>query len=242
MSHKNNRQFIMRLLPYLILSLLGSVSLNSLAFPVAKYAGFGLGYTYTELSASDPTTEFGGTTETPSYSSVKNQGLPWNAYLGLRFHPNYAFEFGFLNYGTIKFVKTFSKTVNDINGESVSTVVRNAKVSTRGFYLSHVLFYNITQRLNAQFKAGVIFGSNNYTDDEVTTVQPSDDSSSVQVTPNFATSTEAFAKAHLAMAIAYRGSKEWSYQLQLNQIQSDHDTEVESFDQWLTNLSARYHF
>jgi len=213
-----------------------------MAFPVAKYAGFGLGYSYTELSASDPTKDFGGTTETPSYSDVENQAMPWNIYLGLRFHPSYAFEVGFLNYGSIKFVKTFSKNENGINGESVSTVVRNAKVSTRGFYLSHVLFYNLNQRLNMQFKAGVIFGSNNYTDDEVTTVQPSDSSSDVQVTPGFSTSSKAFAKAHLAMAMVYRANKDWSYQLQLNQIQFDHDTELESFDQWFTSLSARYHF
>lgn len=211
-----------------------------MAFPVAKYAGFGLGYTYTETTVSDPETSIGGETETPTYSSVKNQGLPWNAYLGLRFHPNYAFEFGFLNYGSIKFVKTLTK--KKATGELVSTSVRNAKISTRGFYLSHVLFYNFTQKLNAQFKAGVIFGSNNYTDDELLTVQPSDTSTTEQETLNFATSTKAFAKAHLAMAMVYRANKEWSYQLQLNQIQFDHDTELESFDQWFTSLSARYHF
>lgn len=240
MSHKNNRQIIMRFIPYLLFILLGSASLNSLAFPVAKYAGFGLGYTYTETTVSDPETNLGGETETPTYSSVKNQGVPWNAYLGLRFHPNYAFEFGFLNYGSIKFVKTLTK--KNANNELINSSVRDAKVSTSGFYLSHVLFYNITKRLNAQFKAGVIFGSNKYTDEELITTAPSDTETETQIRSNFATSTKAFAKAHLAMAMVYRSSKEWSYQLQLNQIQFDHDTERESFDQWLTSLSARYHF
>ena len=160
--------------------------------------------------------------------------------MGLRFHPNYAFEFGFLNYGNIKFVKTLTK--KNANNEFIRSSVRDAKISTRGFYLSHVLFYNITKRLNAQFKAGVIFGSNNYTDEELITTAPSDTETETRIESNFATSTKAFAKAHLAMAMVYRGSKEWSYQLQLNQIQFDHDTERESFDQWLTSLSARYHF
>lgn len=240
MSLKNNRHILMRVTPYLFFALLGTLSLNSFAFPVAKYAGFGLGYTYTETTVSDPETTIGSETQTPTYSSVKNRGLPWNAYMGLRFHPNYAFEFGFLNYGSIKFVKTLTK--KNATNELIESSVRNAKISTRGFYLSHVLFYNISKRLNMQLKAGVIFGSNNYTDDGLLTIQPSDDSSSVQYIPSFATSSKGFAKAHLAMAMAYRYNKDWSYQLQLNQIEYDHDTELESFEQWFTSLSARYHF
>ena len=224
----------------LVCFLMCFISLNAFAFPVAKYAGFGLGHTYTQASVSDPVKDFGGEIETPTYSSINNRGLPWNLYIGLRFHPNYAFEFGFINYGSVKFIKTLTKNKN--TGELISTNVRNAKIGTSGFYLSHVIFYNISKRISAQFKAGIVFGSNDYTDDELLTIQPSDTSSSVQTTPSFATSSEAFAKAHFAASLAYRTSKEWSYQLQVNQIQFDHDAEKETFDQWFTSLSARYHF
>lgn len=213
----------------------------SLAYPAATYGGLALGYTWTEADVSDPVVDFGGELETPTYGEIKDQGLPFSLYMGMRFHPNYGFEFGYMNYGSIKFNKTLTKTKN--NGtELVSTSARKSEIKTSGFYLSHVLFYNLTQDINLQLKAGILFGANEYTDDELLTIQPSDTSTTVQVVDNFTTNQDAFAKAHLALAASYRSSDDWSWLFQVNHINFENEDEAETFDQWFSNVSLRYHF
>ena len=212
----------------------------SQAYSPATYGGFALGYTWTEANVSDPVVNFGGETETPTYGDIKNQGLPFSLYMGMRFHPNYGFEFGYMNYGSINFNKTLTK-VNSGN-ELISTSVRKNEIQTSGFFLSHVLFYNLSQNINLQLKAGVLFGANEYTEDELLTIQPSDTSTTVQVVDNFTTNQDAFAKAHLALAASYRSSDDWSWLFQVNHINFENEDEAETFDRWFSNVSLRYHF
>jgi len=204
-----------------------------LAYPVGVSLGWGSGYSWTQSKFDEPINTDLGQVKVPSYTSVKNQDIPWSMYAGFRFHQHYGIEMGYLDYGSIKFTKTITNSTQ--NGVATGNVVRNARISTQGLYISHVLFFQVIEKLQIQMKAGIIFGDNQYTETgSVTTIN---DDNSESVIDSFNSSSEAFAKGQLAMGLLYHYKPEWRMRLQVNQIEFDHHSEKESFSQWFTSFS-----
>ncbi len=207
-----------------------------LAYPVGTSIGWGTGYSWTQATFDEPIKDSLGEVKTPSYSSVKNQDLPWSMYAGFRFHKHYGIELGYLDYGSIKFTKTITITSSAASdtGDNLGNTVRNARISTQGLYLSHVLYFKLMNSLQLQAKAGIIFGDNEYAETgSVTTV--GDDG--VTTINDFNSSSESFAKGQLALGLLYQYQKDWLLRLQLNKIEFSHPNENESFSQWFTGFS-----
>ena len=162
----------MRILLLLAVSL---SSCSSFAYEIEKSMGFGMGYTWTESVFNDPIRTLNGETETPIYSDVTNSSKPFNFYLNFRFHKYYGAELGYINYGKINFNKSLIKT-KDNDGSLIESRIREATISLNGVYLSHVLYIPITDTLMLQGKAGMIFGSSEYSDIETLTIVPQDGS------------------------------------------------------------------
>lgn len=209
----------------------------SYAYPIDASLGFGLGYTWSESVFNDPIREINNATETPTYSSVKNSGQPFNLYTTFRFHKYYGFEMGYLNYGEIKFNKSLIITDNN-DASLIESRIRQANITQTGFYLSHVIFFPISESVILQAKAGAIFGNAQYNDDETITTQSLEEGQPPPPVINaYNNSSESFAKAHLATAIVYRNNRSSAWRLQLSQLQNSHLAEKESFTQWFTQLS-----
>lgn len=220
--------------PFLLILVL--FSQTSLAYPIAKYLGVGLGYTWTESTFNDKVRNL-AEIETPSYGDVSNGSRPFSIYGGFRFHPNYGLEIGYLNYGSIEFEKTLT-TTNSSDDSVLRTSVRDAEIETSGFMINHVLYYQLLSSLTLQAKAGVLFGTNEYSDIEVLTINSEDTGPQVSTAVN--SSSDSFAKFQLAAGAQYKYSSDWLIRLQLNQIEFQHDDEQESFTQWFTQLSFEY--
>jgi len=221
--------------PILLLLLL--FSHTATAYPIAKYLGFGLGYTWTESSFNEQVRIAGGV-ETPTYGEVDNGSHPFSLYGGFRFHPNYGLELGYMNYGSIEFEKTLTTTdLNDAN-DILQTSVRDAKIETSGFLLSHVFYFQLLSSVTLQAKAGVLFGNHSYSDRETLTINTVD--APTQTTNAFNSSSDSFASFQIAASALYRYSPDLLLRLQLNQIEFDHDDERETFTRWFTQLSFEY--
>ena len=206
------------------------------AYPIASSIGWGTGYTWTEATFDEELYENGGTIEAPSYSSVENENLPWNLFASFRFHEYYGFELGYINYGTIKFKRTLSRSTD---GTPSGSSVRNASISTQGFYITHVLYVPVVRNLHFMAKAGILFGSNDYDDNDVDTQISSDDT---LIIPSKTNSSRAISKPQFALGLLYRYQADWQMRLQLNQIDYDHIEEKEDFSQWFTSLSFERRF
>jgi len=205
------------------------------AYPIASSIGWGTGYTWTEATFGETISEIGGTSQTPSYSSVENENLPWNLFTTFRFHEYYGFELGYIDYGTIKFDKTLTTT----GGGTEFKSVRNASISTQGFYITHVLYVPLLKNLDLQVKAGILFGTNDYKDlEEITTTEDEVDS----VNSNITNSSEAISTPQFSLGLLYRYQADWQMRLQLNQIEYEHTGEKEDFSQWFTSLSFERRF
>lgn len=227
----------------ILLFLLIGFSVTSHGFPIVTSIGWGAGYSWTQASFNEKADLFGGAVETPSYTSVKNQDLPWSIYAGLKFTPCYGIEFGYLDYGSIEFTKTLSK----ISAENVEIEkkVAKRKISTQGFLISHVLFYPLSNSLTLQGKAGLLFGDNLQTEQEQITQLFTDDTgqTSTLVLPvNFSSQSTAFSKAQFAIALTYQYTDNWFMRLQSNQIQYELPQENEKFTQWFSSLSFEHQF
>ncbi|MGK0445078.1 MAG: hypothetical protein ACJA1U_002018 [Bermanella sp.] len=230
---KNKTNYIMRLL----LLLLMTTCQLAQAYPAAHYVGFGTGYTWTQASFNDEIRTLGAFTETPSYSDVSNGSLPWQGFMGFRFHPNYGIEVGYLTYGSISFTKTLTR-VDSSQSKVVSTSVRESEISTQGFYLQHVLSYPINDAFILQGRAGILVGSSDYSELEVLSTINENDETQVTQQPN--NSSNGFIKGQLAFSALYKSSNNWFWRLQLNQIDIDNRGEKESFSHWFTSLSLEY--
>ena len=208
----------MRILLLLAVSL---SSCSSFAYEIEKSMGFGMGYTWTESVFNDPIRTLNGETETPIYSDVTNSSKPFNFYL---------------NYGKINFNKSLIKT-KDNDGSLIESRIREATISLNGVYLSHVLYIPITDTLMLQGKAGMIFGSSEYSDIETLTIVPQD--GSVQQPDSSSTNStyESLSKPQLAAALLYKSTPNSNWRLQLSQLEVSHDGEKETFNQWFTQLS-----
>lgn len=206
------------------------------AYPVDSSIGFGSGYTWTEADFDEPITNIGGTTQTPSYSSVDNDNLPWNLFASFRFHRNYGFEVGYIDYGTINFKRTLT---TENGNEFVSSTVRNASISTQGFYISHVLYLPIIQHLDIQIKAGLLFGTNDYKDTETLTTI---DNGETITGSNLTNSSRAISEPQFSIGLLYQYQPDWAMRLQLNQIEYEHIEEKETFSQWFTSFSFERKF
>jgi hypothetical protein len=208
----------------------------ALAYPVDSSIGFGSGYTWTEATFDEPITSIGDTTQTPSYSSVDNSNLPWDLFASFRFHKNYGIEFGYIDYGTIKFDRTFT---TETGGEFESSSVRKASISTQGFYISHVLYLPIIQHLDFQAKAGLFFGTNDYKDtEELTTISDGEPVTD----PSLTNASRSISEPQFAIGLLYQYQPDWRLRLQLNQIEYDHIEEKETFSQWFTSFSFEREF
>lgn len=207
------------------------------AYPVGQYAGFGMGYTWTQATFNDQTRTLGATREVPSHSHVNDASLPWQAYYGFRFHPNYGIEVGYMNYGSIEFSKTLT-TFDDSQSATVATSVRDAEVSSSGFFLQHVLSYPLLSHFVVQARAGILIGSTHYSDLETLTTTSDDTGTVTIVQPN--STYDGFIKEQLALSVLYQSSKSWYWRLQVNQLDVKHSEEKESFTQWFTSLSLEY--
>ncbi len=205
------------------------------AYPVATSIGWGLGHSWTQADFDEPIVQDLGQVRVPSYSSVKNQDLPWNLYANFRFHQNYGIELGYLDYGSINFQKYISKT--NTAGEPTGSVSRDATISTQGFYISHVLYFKVASKFQIQAKAGLMFGDNKYAEiGSITTVN--EDDSVITDPESFNSSSKSFGKAQLALSLLYEYQKNWRLRLQVNNIEFDHSEENEQFSQWFTGLSV----
>ncbi len=205
-----------------------------LAYPVGVTLGWGSGYSWTQSKFDEPINTDLGQVKVPSYTSVKNQDLPWSMYAGFRFHQHYGIEMGYLDYGSIKFTKTITSTTQD--GVPTGNVIRNARISTQGFYISHVLFFQVVEKLQLQMKAGIIFGDNQYTETGQVTIVD-ENNNEITDPEDFNRYGKSFAKGQLAMGLLYHYKPEWRLRLQVNQIEFDHPSENESFSQWFTSFS-----
>jgi hypothetical protein len=207
------------------------------AYPAAQYVGFGTGYTWTQASFNDEIRTLGAFTETPSYSSVDDSNLPWQGFVGFRFHPNYGIEMGYMSYGSISFTKTLTN-FDSSQSKVTSTSERKADISTKGFFLQHVLSYPLSNAFILQARAGILVGSTDYSELETLTTINENDESFVTVQPN--NSSDGFIKGQLAFSALYQSSNNWLWRLQLNQVDIDNRGEKESFSQWFTSLSLEY--
>ena len=206
------------------------------AYPVATSIGWGLGYSWTQADFDEPVVQDLDLNQVrvPSYSSVKNQDLPWNLYAGFRFHENYGIELGFLDYGSIKFQKNISKS--NTAGEPTGSVKRDATISTQGFYISHVAYVRIVNKIQLQAKVGLIFGDSKYAEIGSFTIINNDGSETTDP-ESFNSSSKSFVKGQLALSLLYDYQKNWRLRLQVNNIEFDHPDENEQFSQWFTGLS-----
>ncbi len=208
----------------------------ALAYPVDSSMGFGSGYTWTEATFDEPITSIGDTTQTPSYSSVDNNNLPWDLFASFRFHEHYGIELGYIDYGTIKFERTFT---TETGNELVSKSTRKANISTQGFYISHVLFIPVINHLDIQVKAGLLFGTNDYKDtEELTTIDNGSEVTDTSIT----NSSRAISKPQFSVGLLYQYQPNWRLRLQLNQIEYEHIEEKETFSQWFTSFSFERNF
>jgi len=205
-----------------------------LAYPVGVSLGWGSGYSWTQSKFDEPINTDLGQVKVPSYTSVKNQDLPWSMYAGFRFHQHYGIEMGYLDYGSIKFTKTITSATQD--GVPTGNVIRNARISTQGLYISHVLFFQVFEKLQLQMKAGIIFGDNQYAETGQVTIVD-ENNNAITDPEDFNSYNESFAKGQLAMGLLYHYKPEWRLRLQVNQIEFDHPSEKESFNQWFTSFS-----
>ena len=221
----------------LLFTLLIAIPHLAIAYPVAHYVGFGSGYTWTEASFDDKVRALGAFEETPSYGDVSRAGLPWSGFVGFRFHPNYGVEIGYRDYGNIEFTKTLT-TIDTSQSKVSSSSVRQADISTQGFYIEHVLSYALAKPLIIQARAGVLVGSTRYTDLETLTTITENGSPLQVIQPN--TSNDGFIKGQLAFSALYKQSETWFWRLQVNQIDVDNPGESESFSHWFTSLSLEY--
>ena len=223
----------MRLLILLLITVFPSLSL---AYPIDTSLGFGLGHTWTESEFNDPIRQLNAETETPSYSDVTNSSRPFNFYASFRFHNYYGAELGYINYGKINFTKTLTKT-KDIDDSLIERRVREASISLTGLYLSHVIYLPLTESLLIQAKAGMVFGSSEYSDIETLTIVPQDGSAQQpdSSTPN--STYESLTKPQLSAALLYRSGPRSNWRLQLSQLEVTNDGEKETFTQWFTQLS-----
>lgn len=223
----------MRILLLLAVSL---SSCSSFAYQIEKSMGFGLGYTWTESVFNDPIRTLNGETETPIYSDVTNSSKPFNFYINFRFHKYYGAELGYINYGKINFNKSLIKT-KDNDGSLIESRIREASISLNGVYLSHVLYIPITDTLMLQGKAGMIFGSSEYSDIETLTIVPQDGSVQQPDSSSPNSTYESLSKPQLAAALLYKSTDNSNWRLQLSQLEVSHDGEKETFNQWFTQLS-----
>lgn len=207
------------------------------AYPSGQYFGFGSGYTWTQARFNDKVRTLGLIREVPSYSDVSNSGLPWYAFMGFQFHPNYGIEMGYLDYGTIQFTKTLTK-YDDSNNTLTGKSVRDADISSRGFYLQHVLSYSMLDSLILQARAGVLLGNTHYSEIETLTTISEDTGSLEVVQPNV--SDKGFLKAQFALSALYKANRNWHWRLQLNQIDIQHSEEKEEFSHWFTSIALEY--
>lgn len=221
----------------LLFTLLIVIPHLAIAYPVGHYVGFGSGYTWTEASFDDKVRALGAFEETPSYGDVSRSDLPWHGFVGFRFHPNYGVEVGYRDYGSIEFTKTLT-TIDTSQSKVTSSSVRQADISTQGFYIEHVLSYALAKPLIIQARAGVLVGSTRYTDLETLTTITENDTPLQVVQPN--TSSDGFIKGQLAFSALYKPSGDWFWRLQVNQIDIDNPGESESFSHWFTSLSLEY--
>lgn len=230
---KNKTNYIMRLLLLLLITTSSAIH----AYPAAQYIGFGSGYTWTQANFNDEIRTLGAFTETPSYTSVDNSDLPWQGFLGFRFHPNYGIEVGYMSYGSIAFNKTLT-SFDSSQSKVIASSVREADISTKGFFLQHVLSYPLTNAFILQGRAGILVGSTDYSELETLTTINENDESFVTVQPN--NSSDGFIKGQLAFSALYQSSSNWFWRLQLNQVDIDNRGEKESFSHWFTSLSLEY--
>lgn len=238
MANKKNGS-PMRILLFTLLSF----SINAHSVPIISTIGWGTGYSWTQATFNEKADEFGGAIETPSYTSVTNQDLPWSLYAGLKFTPYYGIEFGYLDYGSIEFTQTLTK----IDSQNVEIESKTAKrnVSTQGFLISHVLFYPLSNHITLQGKAGLLFGDNQYSEQEQITYQFTDDNgvTSTIIEPvQFSSQSKAFSKAQFAIALLYQYSDNWFMRLQTNQIEYELTQDHEKFTQWFSSLSFEHQF
>lgn len=206
------------------------------AYPIASSIGWGTGYTWTEATFNESISSIGATSQTPSYSSVENENLPWSLFTSFRFHEYYGFELGYIDYGTIKFDKTLTTTTD---GEFDNSALRKASISTQGFYITHVIYVPLLDNLDLQAKAGVLFGTNEYDDTEDRIV---DESGELISSTSKTNSSEAISTPQFSLGLLYRYQADWQMRLQLNQIEYEHTAEKEDFSQWFTSLSFERRF
>lgn len=212
------------------------------AYPLERYVGFGTGYGWTDTEFRDPTIDEFGSRETPSYTDVKNPNLPWSIFTGLRFHPYYGIELGYVSFPRIEFEKTLEQRDNN-TGELLRKSERDASIHASGLTLSHVFYLPLFWNINVSAKAGLIFGTIDYNDTEVLQT-PIDSGNGPELIPSESddTSSRSLTTGHLSLAANWRASKNWAVRWQIEQLKFEHDEEKEEFTQWLSSLSAQYHF
>jgi hypothetical protein len=223
----------MRLLPIILLF----ISPSLLAYPIAKYIGIGTGYTWTQSTFNEKVSTFGDP-ETPSYGEVSNGSLPFSFYGGFRFHPNYGLELGYVNYGTIEFNKTLTTRNASDDSQILKISDRQAEISSSGFLISHVFYYQPLSAFTLQAKLGVLFGDTQYSDIEKLTTFSQDTGELTTYGVN--SNTDAFAKFQMAVGALYQYDQDWLIRLQLNQLEFENSDEKENFTQWFTQLSFEY--
>jgi hypothetical protein len=214
----------------LLLILLTFTSSMTCAYPIAHYVGFGTGYTWTQADFNDKVRTLGAFTETPSYTDVSSDSLPWHGFVGFRFHPNYGIEIGYLDYGSIEFRKTLT-TFDSSQSKVTNISQRDADIST-------VLSYPLSPYFIIQARAGILVGSTEYSELETLSTTNENDETLVVTQPN--NSNDGFIKGQLALSALYKSSKSWFWRVQVNQIDIDHSGESESFSHWFTSISLEY--
>ncbi len=214
----------------------------ALAYPIEKQIGIASGFGWTDTEFRDPSIDTFGLRETPSYTEVKNPNIPWSVYAGLRFHPNYGVELSYVSFPRIEFEKTLEQR-NTNTGELTKYSVRDARIHASGITLNHVIYLPLFWNFNLAAKAGVLLGEVKYHDKELLqSPRETGNGSELVTSQSQETSTDSLSAAHLAVALNWRPSKNWSTRWQVEQVKFKNDGEKETFTQWYSSLALPYHF
>ncbi len=210
------------------------------AYPVDTSIGWGTGISWTQAQFNDLNRKENNLIEEVSHSDVNNRSYPWNLYSNFRFNPYYGIELGYMDFGTIKFTKYY--TTNHLDGRLDNLDIRNATIGNQGWYINHVFYVPLMDRLQMLAKAGFIVGSTDYVDVNSSESTSYDDSNNptgnVTVAgPDFNSSSQAFSSVQFALGLIYKYKPQWLMRLQINQIEIEHSAEEEAFTQWFSSFS-----
>lgn len=223
----------------------GSVSQS---YPIDKYVGFGIGYSWVNATLDEQPREDLGAISTAQYTDIKTQDIGVNIFTGFRFHPYYGVEVGYIYLPEIRFEKLSERrNANDTNPETSLEQgdIRDATVKAQGINLMHVFYAPLSKSVHLTAKLGAIFGEATFVDSEtfIEVLVDEDNNEFRQNTPvGTERSSRNLSAFHWSISADWRLTKAWSTRWQIEQVNFEYDHEFEKYTQWYSSLSLQRHF